>query len=173
MDNSERRFAKPRYIVPEASDNPLRRRRGQLQMSLPAMEAVLGIGEISIGQWENGHHPFRYQKIRLIAEAYQISLQRAVEIYYELALGRELTGAGVEHPEINRYSLCNWLSDRIHAHVAREAGCFMSNLCEWINGDRMVSPHKIEGLARVIGKTETEVALASFMAWDRNKGGIK
>lgn len=82
------------YTPPVASDNPLRRRRGELRLSAEEAAGRLGISLENLRAWEYRKAVPAPRQVEAIARAYELPVEKALLMRCELALGRLFRRAG-------------------------------------------------------------------------------
>ena len=148
------------YTPPVTSDNPLRRRRGELRLSAEEAAERLGISPDSLHTWEYRKEVPAPRRIEVIARAYELPVEKVVLMRCELALGRKPTG--MLSPGIHAYSLADWTRGEIYRALAARCGVGHATLSGWINGRCMPEADNLERFAREIGRSEADVAVACY-----------
>lgn len=153
------------YTPPAASDNPLRRRRGELRFSAEEAAGRLGISLENLHTWEYRKAVPAPRRIGAIARAYELPVEKAVLMRVELALGRRPSGE--PSLDVNAYSLADWARGEPYRALAARCGVHVNTLSRWINGHDMPESGHIPRLAEVLGRSEADVAVACYRAWER------
>lgn len=160
-------------VPPEASDNPLRRRRGELHLSIPKAAERIGVSVESLYSWEYRRIAPAPRRIEAVAQAYRLPVEEFVLMRAELALGRRPSGE--PSLDVNAYSLADWTRGEPYKALAVRCGVHVNTLSRWINGRDMPESGHIPRLAEVLGRSEADVAVACYKAWERahrhSKGG--
>lgn len=158
---------RPRVYLtpPEVSENPFRRRRGELRLSFTQAAARLGMSVGNLYSWEYKRIAPAPQRIEAIARAYELPVEKALLMRCELALGRK--PAGMLSPGIHAYSLADWARGEPYRALAARCGVHVNTLSRWINGHDMPESGHIPRLAEVLGRSEADVAVACYKAWER------
>lgn len=162
------------YLTPpEVSDNPFRRRRGELRLSFAQAAERLGTSVGNLYSWEYKHIAPAPRQVEAIARAYRLPVEEVVLMRAQLALGRRPSGE--PSLDVNAYSLANWTRGETYRALAARCGVRAATLGGWINGRCMPESRHIPQLAKVLGRSEADVAVACYRAWERahrhSKGG--
>lgn len=153
------------YTPPAASDNPLRRRRGELRLSAEEAAGRLGISLETLRTWEYRKAVPAPCQVEAVARAYELPVEKAVLMRCELALGRK--PAGMLSPGIHAYTLANWTCGETYRALAARCGVKAVALSGWINGRCMPEADNLQRFARELGRSEADVAVACYKAWER------
>lgn len=153
------------YTPPAASDNPLRRRRGELRLSAEEAAERLGISPENLHAWEYHKAVPAPRHVEAIARAYELPVEKAVLMRCELALGRK--PAGMLSPGIHAYTLAYWTCGETYRALAARCGVKAVALSGWINGRCMPEADNLQRFARELGRSEADVAVACYKAWER------
>lgn len=153
------------YTPPAASDNPLRRRRGELRLSAEEAAGRLGISLETLRTWEYRKAVPAPCQVEAVARAYELPVEKAVLMRCELALGRK--PAGMLSPGIHAYTLANWTCGETYRALGARCGVRAMTLSRWVNGQNVPESRHIPRLAEVLGRSEADVAVACYRAWER------
>lgn len=148
--------------------NPLRQRRNELGVTIDVIAERGDKYPQDVGSWERGKTVPTMRSVERIAAAYEISLEKAILIRYAMALGRELTGT-VE-PGITHCSLADWVEStgQTGDKIAAGCGCIRrETVWAWKYGHLAISAQRLPKLSLVLGKSEASVAVASYLAWEK------
>lgn len=158
---------RPRVYLtpPEVSDNPFRRRRGELRLSFTQAAERLGLDIGNLYAWEYKRIAPAPRRIGAIARAYELPVEKAVLMRVELALGRRPSGE--PSLDVNAYSLADWARGEPYRALAARCCVHVNTLSRWINGHDMPESRHIPRLAEVLGRSEADVAVACYKAWER------
>ena len=162
------------YTPPAASDNPLRRRRGELHLSFTQAAERLGLDIGNLYAWEYRKAVPAPRQVEAIARAYELPVEKVVLMRVELALGRKPVGE--PSLDVGAYSLADWTRGEPYRALAARCGVRAMTLSRWINGHDMPESRHIPRLAEVLGRSEADVAVACYKAWERahrSKKGAK
>lgn len=162
------------YLTPpEVSENPFRCRRGELRLSFTQAAARLGTSVGNLYSWEYKHIAPAPRHVEAIARAYRLPVEEVVLMRAQLALGRRPSG----EPSLDTgaYSLADWTRGEPYRTLAERCGVHANTLSRWIKGRDMPESRRIPRLAKVLGRSEADVAVACYRAWERahrhSKGG--
>lgn len=153
------------YTPPAASDNPLRRRRGELRLSAEEAAGRLGISLATLRAWEYRKEVPTPRQIEAIARTYELPVEEVVLMRCELALGRK--PAGMLSPGIHAYTLANWTCGETYRALAARCGVKAVALSGWINGRCLPEADNLQRFAKELGRSEADVAVALYRAWER------
>ena len=124
----------------------------------------MGISLENLHTWEYRKAVPAPRQVEAIARAYELPVEKVVLMRCELALGRKPTG--MLSPGIHAYSLADWTRGEPYKALAVRCGVHVNTLSRWVNGQNVPESRHIPRLAEVLGRSEADVAVACYKAWE-------
>lgn len=152
----------------DACVNPLKEMRERMNETPQQLAKRGGVTDVTVYNWESGRRKPMNHAVYAFERMYGIGKKEAVLLWYTVCSGEAPEG---EAGAADGVTLARWTIEKLKsfAKLARMVGTHEPDVCVWMNGKRILPPKHLKRVARALGRSEADVAWASWCAYEWNE----